>query len=234
MLIDLHAHTSGISHCCRIAYPEVLEEAKNAGLDGIVLTNHYTRQYLKDRTAEAFVEDYIQEYERTKAHGERVGCRVFFGLEVTMEWATNVHMLIYGMEPESLRKTPFLFDLPLEELYRTVKEAGGALVQAHPFRNESTVMNTDYLDGVEINCHPLYGSTYSEELLAIAKEAGITVTCGGDYHADTYRPRCGMYLPEELQTSRDVAEYLLTAEEVKLHVQQINVPIPEEITFLRK
>ncbi len=234
MLIDMHAHSSGISHCCQIAYPKALEEAKNAGLDGIVLTNHYTRQYLENKTAEVFVEDYIKEYEAAKAYGEQIGCKVFFGIEVTMEWAANIHMLIYGMEPEALRKHPLLFDMSLQELYRTVQECGGALVQAHPFRNESTVLDTNYLDGVEINCHPLYGTTYSSELIAIAKEAELIVTCGGDYHADTYRPHCGMYLPENIKTNRDVADYLLNAAEVKLRVQEINAETHTDITYFKK
>ena len=38
MLVDLHTHSSGISKCCRIPIEQVVEEAKNVGIDGIVLT----------------------------------------------------------------------------------------------------------------------------------------------------------------------------------------------------
>ena len=38
MLIDLHAHSSGISRCCKIPAPKVLEVSRDLGLDGIVLT----------------------------------------------------------------------------------------------------------------------------------------------------------------------------------------------------
>ena len=54
MLIDMHAHTSGISTCCRIPAPDVIKAALDAGLDGIVLTNHYQRSYVKDGDAAAF------------------------------------------------------------------------------------------------------------------------------------------------------------------------------------
>ena len=37
MLIDLHAHSSGISKCCRIDAEEVVREAVRIGLDGICL-----------------------------------------------------------------------------------------------------------------------------------------------------------------------------------------------------
>ena len=38
MLLDLHAHSSGISRCCKIPAPTVLEVSRDLGLDGIVLT----------------------------------------------------------------------------------------------------------------------------------------------------------------------------------------------------
>ena len=62
MLIDLHAHTSGISKCCRIPAPEVLRIAKENGIDGIVLANHYQKSYVKDMTVADFASKYIEEY----------------------------------------------------------------------------------------------------------------------------------------------------------------------------
>ena len=60
MLIDLHAHTSGISRCCRIPAPEVLRRAKEVGLCGIVLTNHYTKSYLGPQTPKEITADFSQ------------------------------------------------------------------------------------------------------------------------------------------------------------------------------
>ena len=54
MLIDLHAHSSGISRCCKIPAPKVLEISRDLGLDGIVLTNHYQKSYVKDGTPREF------------------------------------------------------------------------------------------------------------------------------------------------------------------------------------
>ena len=55
MLIDLHAHSSGISRCCRYDYKTILDHAKEVGIDGIVLTNHYQAEYLDGKTAEEFI-----------------------------------------------------------------------------------------------------------------------------------------------------------------------------------
>ena len=79
MLIDLHTHSSGISHCCRIPYDEVIRTAKEAGLGGIVLTNHYPNYYVTDGDYAAFARRYTEEFRLTKAYGDSVGMKVFFG-----------------------------------------------------------------------------------------------------------------------------------------------------------
>ena len=226
MLIDLHAHSSGISRCCQLPAPDILKAALEAGLDGIVLTNHYQRYYLDGgkRSAADFAKDYVREYEYAKEWGDKLGCRVFFGLEITPDFWTAVHLLAYGVSTDFVLEYPEVFACSQKELYELIHANGGALVQAHPFRNDCHVLDTDYLDGVEINCHPLYGKTYQNELVEAAQRAGLMLTCGGDYQADTYRPHCGTYLPDWVQTEKDLARFILTAEEVTLHVQEVNDP----------
>lgn len=220
MLTDLHAHSSGISKCCRIPYNEVIQTALQNGIDAIVLTNHYQSSYIGEDGLDGFVERYIDEYSAAEAYGASVGCRVIFGVEVTAELYPNVHMLIYGAEPSFLRKHPSIFGYTQRELYEAVKSENGLLIQAHPFRNGTTVLCTDYLDGVEINCHPLYKKSHSEELYDLAKRERLILTVGGDYHADTYRPKCGMALPEYVKTTVDLKEYLKTEGEKQLVVQE--------------
>lgn len=221
MLIDLHAHSSGISQCCRIPYEQVLKQTLDSGMDGIILTNHYKSYYVQDGCVDDLVERYIAEYHAAEQYGREIGCKVFFGIEVTLDKYPGVDMLIYGVGPEFLREHSYIYGCTQKELYEQVKSDRGILIQAHPFRN-TTMMDTDYLDGVEINCHPLYGNSYSKELLEIAEEKHLIVTCGGDYHADTYRPKCGMFLPDEIGDHEDFREYLLSAGEKKLCIQEPN------------
>ena len=220
MLIDLHAHTSGISRCCKMDAAGMLEAAKNIGLDGVALTNHYQKSNLKDGDANAFAKKYIDEFYRTKELGEAVGMRVLFGIEVTSEPNAQKHILIYGVEPEFALRHPCLFDYTLEELYLAVKNEGGVVVQPHPYRNEGTLLDVKYLDGVEVNCHPLYGKSDAEDMIAIATENGLALTCGGDYHNDTYRCKCGMYLPDDICDGVALGKYIAMAEEVKLCIHE--------------
>lgn len=234
MLIDLHAHSKGISRCCCYSGEKVLEIAYETGLDGIVLTNHYQKNYISTETVEDFAQKYIDEFYSVQKHGEKLGIKVFFGIEVTTELYPSVHILIYGVETEFLKRHPLVFDYTLEELYAAVKEYNGVVIQAHPFRNGTTVLNTDFLDGIEINCHPLYKESYSHQIFNIAKEKGLAVTCGGDFHGDTYRPKCGMYLPDNITNSCEVGEYIKKAKEVSLCIQEPNSDEYKKIDYSRE
>lgn len=225
MLIDLHAHSSGISRCCQIPFEQVLKQTLDYGMDGIVLTNHYQRSYVENGHVDDFVERYLAEFFAAEQYGKEIGCKVFFGIEVTTERYPNVHMLVYGVDPGFLRRHPCIFDCTQKELFELVKADNGVLIQAHPFRNGTTVLDTDYLDGVEINCHPLYGNSYSKELLRIAQKNHLIVTCGGDFHADTYHPKCGMFLPDTIKDHNDLRNYLLSPEGKKLCVQEPNTDV---------
>lgn len=233
MLIDLHAHTSGISKCCRYSASEVLESALKIGIDGIVLTNHYQKNYIVNGDATDFADKYTEEFYFTHNLGKQMKIKVFWGIEVTMELYPNVHMLIYGVDFNFLKKHPLIFDYSQKELYNVVKNNNGVLIQAHPFRNGTTVLNTDFLDGIEINCHPLYKKSYSQEILKIASENKLAVTCGGDFHADTYRPNCGIYFSDNILHGYEIGEYLKNGNRFDLRIQEPDSDIYDDITYFR-
>ncbi|MBE6605358.1 MAG: hypothetical protein E7639_06635 [Ruminococcaceae bacterium] len=234
MLIDMHAHTRGISRCCRIYAPEMLRAAKEAGLDGVVLTNHYQKDYVGEGGPNEFAAAYVAEYRQTAAKGAEMGILVFCGIELTMAQHRNVHVLIYGVGEDFVLRYPTVYDLTLEELKDLVDKEGGVLVQAHPLRyDKNDLLDNRYLTGVEISCHPLYDATYLDELSAVARQTGLILTCGGDYHADTRRPRCGMYLPDSIMDSTAIGAYLKAAAEVRLLVDEINDEPPFEVVYLR-
>jgi len=220
MLIDMHAHTSGISTCCRIPAPEVIDAAAEAGIGGIILTNHYNKPYVKDGDFDGFARRYVEEFFYTKQCGDAKNFPVLFGVEVQMEMHDRVHMLLYGVKTDFVLNHPMLFDYSQEELYRLVKAEGGAMVQAHPMRRgKNVLLDPAYLDGVEINSHPLYDGSHLDELTAFAYEHGLILTSGGDYHADTHRPCCGAILPDGMD-SLEVSSFLCSAESIELCYQE--------------
>jgi len=233
MVIDLHAHSKGISRCCQLPAEEILNIAKETGLSGIALTNHYEKDYLENGDAAAFARCYVEEFEKACVYGRSIGLTVLFGIEVTMKRYPHVHLLIYGVDAAFLKVHNTIYDYTQKELFDAVHDFHGLLVQAHPFRNGATVMDPQYLDGLEINCHPLYGRSYREELIRIAKKEQLFLTCGGDFHADTYRPRCGTFVPDTVTDTFLLADYLKHTKEDHLLFQEVNASVVEELMLKR-
>ncbi|MBR4090523.1 MAG: PHP domain-containing protein, partial [Mogibacterium sp.] len=95
MLIDMHAHTSGISHCCKAGARDIMLAAKAAGIDGLIISNHYQESYVTATPAD-FARAYADEYYYAKSFEAETGVRLFFGIEVTAKLHENAHILVYG------------------------------------------------------------------------------------------------------------------------------------------
>ena len=86
----------------------------------------------------------------------------------------------------------------------------------------NALLDLKYLDGVEINCHPLYKTSHFPQMVNIAVENELLLTCGADYHADTYRAICGMYLPMVVDSEELLGRYLMTEKSFELCVHEPN------------
>lgn len=220
MLIDLHAH-SALSRCCKIDGKDNLIVAKEFGMDGFVLTNHYDKSYLINDDKIEYANRYINEYYYVKKCSIELGIKCFFGIEVTMSKHNNCHVLVYGVSPEWLVNHPNLYDLEISELYELVHKYNGIVVQAHPLRkNINVLLDTKYLDGIELNSHTINEGPHTEEIFKIAKANGLLVTSGGDFHNDAPRAKCGVYLPDDLNETMDIVNYLKNSVEYKMVIQE--------------
>lgn len=233
MFIDLHTHSSGISRCCQIPAPEVLKVAKDVGLYGIVLTNHYQKYYVEDGDARAFARRYVEEFRYAKRCGAELGMTVIYGMEITMHRHDDIHMLLYGIDESFTEEYPTVYDMTQKELYALAVSHGGILIQAHPFRGRNYPLDPDYLHGYEINCHPGYRTSRYDDVTALALEQSKILTCGGDYHADTYRSCCGAILPDTITSSRALAEYLISSDTMNLIVHEPENEKKYRVTYTR-
>jgi predicted metal-dependent phosphoesterase TrpH len=203
-------------------------------MDGICLCNHYQSRYVTDGNAADFARRYVEEFHATRALGREMDLRVLFGIEVTMERHENEHLLVYGVDESFPLLNPALYDLTQKDLYRLVHANGGVVVQAHPLRKgKNVLMDPQYLDGVEINCHPKYDCTHHQELAQLAGARSCILTCGGDYHADTHRVKCGMYLPEKVTTGVELGAYLKNSTTLRLCVQEVGEMTTFEKVYTR-
>lgn len=109
MAIDLHTHSWPASPCSSAAVDDLIIKARATGLDGICLTDH---NYLWDRNT-------------VEALKEKHDFLILRGNEITTDQGD---MLVFGLE-ENIKGI-----IRLEDLSQKVRDAGGVIIAAHPFR----------------------------------------------------------------------------------------------------
>lgn len=120
MLIDLHTHTHPLSWDSVLTPNDVIDVAKQRGLDGVVFTEH----------------DFAFDPEEARDLARRHRFLVFAGIEVNVE---EGHALVYGLHTYEVAMHR------ARELVPRVRDAGGAIVAAHPYRRwmpEPVVLQT--------------------------------------------------------------------------------------------
>lgn len=112
MLIDLHVHEKTYSGDSSLSIEEIIHQGEIRGLDGVCITDHESQEirYLLPR------------FEK------ETRLRLFAGAEVL---TPHGDLLVYGLDkiPSTLEGT--------EAFIQAVNRQGGALVSAHPFRQNN-------------------------------------------------------------------------------------------------
>ena len=221
MFIDLHCHSKGISRCSRIDASDLVRVTKECGFDALVLTNHYTSENLITDNLE-FAKRYVEEYEYTKRCGERIGVPVFFGVEVTLENHDWEHLLLLGIDKEFVINHPNLYEYKIEDLYKLVHEHNGIVIQAHPLRkNNNKLLDPNFLDGVEANCHFNFEGPHMNELIQFAKEHNLIITAGSDYHGDTIKHAiCGLKTDKNISSIDELVSLLKSRQDFEIVYQE--------------
>lgn len=116
MLIDLHVH-SRFTPGCALGPVDVVRRARQAGLDGVVVTDLNTMDALQE----------------VHAAGAAEGVVALCGVEIATD---KGHYLAYFPEPSRVPALPQIFGTPpwpVAEVLRKVGEMGGVAVAAHPY-----------------------------------------------------------------------------------------------------
>ncbi len=111
MLIDLHTHTRPLSWDSYLTPDDLIERSRQAGLDGICLSEH----------------DYLWDPADVAALAKRHNYLVLPAIEINTD---DGHILVYGIDK-------YVYGMHRShELARHVREADGAMVAAHPYRRQ--------------------------------------------------------------------------------------------------
>jgi predicted metal-dependent phosphoesterase TrpH len=208
---DTHVHTSEVSPCAGVPAREVVRLYKEAGFDGIVVTDHYNAWTLENFGVQSWplvCDRYLSGYEAAREEGERVGLVVLPGLEITFESVGYADFLVFGLDPEYLYHYPSLCKLGLQR-FRELTTALGCLVyQAHPFRPGIRLADPAWIDGVEVyNGNPRHQSA-NPLALEFAQQHRLMELSGSDFHQRQDLARGGVLLPELPKDSADFVRLL--------------------------
>jgi len=163
MKIDLHVHSKERSACGRASEEEQIRAAMAAGLDAIVFTDHHR----------------LVPLERLKELNDRyVPFRVFGGIEIN---TNGEDVLVLGLHDAALESSKWAYS----DLHAFVREHGGFIILAHPFRYHPQVtievdrFIPDALEVRSINT-PVAAEDHIRE---IASRLEIPVLCNSDAHS---------------------------------------------------
>ena len=222
-LYELHLHTSQGSACGSSLGEEYPQIYKALGYDGIFVTDHFFQGNCAAPRTGAWdkrVDAYMRGYENAREAGEKVGLKVFFGIEQNYN---GDEYLLYGVDREFLLEHKYIESYSRQELFKAVHEWGGCVIQAHPFRERGYISRMHFelegIDGVEaVNM----GNRPSEDASALkyAASNGLLTTCGSDIHSARQAEDkfvCATGLETPISSGREFARYILERRPTRLN-----------------
>lgn len=163
MKIDLHNHTTVSSSCSILDPAELIHKAREAGLDGIAVTEHNT----------------MTGGWHAAELGKQLGFPVFAGQEVTTRQGD---VLCFGIYQEGLAH------IDIRDLIALAQAAGAVLIPAHPYRINAMALGDrvfEYpgaftaLEGLNGNCD----AVETRKALDAAERLHLPVIGGSDAHS---------------------------------------------------
>lgn len=215
---ELHAHTNVGSACGRVEPEDYIQFYKEKGYSGMVITDHfYYGNTAVDRKLEwwDFIDKYCEGYRRAKAEGDKQDFSVFFGFEQKFSNG-NDEYIVLGLTPEWLMAHPEIRDMKRKDFFGYVRQGGGYVIQAHPFRIRDYISDIrlagDLVDAVEV-----YNAANSLETCRqayeYAKNLGLSMVGGSDIHSLSWGGDfSGVSVPRKLNNVNELIEMISKGE----------------------
>ncbi len=204
---ETHLHTREASACAGSTAAEMVRAHYRAGYSGIIVTDHF----FNGNTAipnlmswEKRIELFCRGYENALKEAKKLDFQVFFGWEYAHNGA---EFLTYGLGKDFLLSYPDMMTWPIEKYLRLVRENGGFVSQAHPYREawyiETIRVFPEHVDAVEVRNASHKDPKYDELALEMANRYSLYQTGGSDTHFAEILHGGGMEFDHELTSIED-------------------------------
>lgn len=211
---ETHMHTCQASACGKSTGAEQARFYREIGYAGIFITDHFfggNSAVPRDLPWHERIDRFCAGYEDALIEGQKLGLSVFFGLEQNFE---GDEYLLYGLDKAWLLAHPDMEHWTRKKQFDEVHAAGGAVIQAHPFRDRDYIrfihLGLKYCDGIEV---ANTGNRFYNDVCArhYAERYHLLTTAGSDNHncavADPAR-LMGVELDAPLTSGRDYARLI--------------------------
>jgi predicted metal-dependent phosphoesterase TrpH len=215
---ETHLHTFEASKCAASKATDMVDYYKNSGYAGFVVTDHFfngNTSISHNLPWEERVSLYCEGYKNAKRYGDAVDFDVFFGIEYNFK---GTEFLFYGLSENWLLKNWDITEIPLKTALIRVRESGGFIIHAHPFRQAPYIsmirLIPELTDAVEgYNGGNLYrDSIQNNRAIAYASMFNLPVTSGTDIHSISDRIHGGISSKYRFESIFDMTEAIKTGE----------------------
>ncbi len=229
-LYETHMHTCLASACGVSTGREHVRFYKSLGYTGIIITDHFfggNTSIPRNLPWEKRIDLFFRGYEDAWEEGQKVGLDVFFGYEQNY---SHDEYLIYGLTREYMKAHPELEHWTRRQQLEEVHRAGGAVIQAHPFRIRGYM---DCIRVAELFADGVEGANAGNDALddarayAYARHKGLLMTAGSDNHHSPAGQVFGVELDRKLDDIKDYARLIRSGGPIGLHVPQERFLMPD-------
>lgn len=219
---ELHAHSNPASGCSELPPAELVERCKNAGADGLVLTNHAV-WWMKETPKEEWCAQYLKDYRETKQAGEQRGVQVFLGFEVRFMDSDNDY-LVFGFDEDFIPTVYDWMDKTIAAFYEEFHGEDVLILQAHPHRSNMVEKDRSCVDGYEVfNLHPGHNSRVALTSRLHAQNGGVAIG-GTDFHHRGHEGCLFTCFAESPQNGKDLVRLLRSGDYVLRTSDKVILP----------
>ncbi|MFP4364646.1 MAG: PHP-associated domain-containing protein [Spirochaetia bacterium] len=213
-LLDTHVHTSEVSPCGRVPGAELPRLYKEAGFDGIIITDHFLQAIPVFKSRKNWIESinaFLEGYKNARLAGEAVGLDVFLGAELRFSGRDTNDYLLFGLTEEKLKRLGPVFQQDLARVKPVLETEEVLVVQAHPYRGAGPAP-AYLLDGVEAyNGHKGHES-FNHTARAFGNQHHLIQTGGSDCHYYDAVGTGGIILPKQPKDEEEITRLLRNKE----------------------
>ena len=204
---ELHCHTKESSICSKMAAQDVVKAYIDAGYSTLVITDHYGMRHIGRYGEVDEAEHFLRGYRAAQKAAEGK-INIILGMEISLAQHRKNDYLVYGDVEHVLMKNPELYKLNLTDFCDYAHANGLMVYQAHPFRNDITIIQPHLTDGIEVfNSHPRHDSR-NDIAAAWAEKFQIRGVSGSDAHQPQDVARSGIVSETEIKDADTLLQIL--------------------------